>query len=154
MLENMDTSVWSVIGVVSGVAASCIVAGVISRGNSNKLKQEQKIISIKLSLQLREQWSKTKYPEFAKFVDDLHSTNIRADDPMIRKFLGVLESVAIFWKENSILESHAREFFWPDLKQVHENPHLKNRLETKNEENPYFYANLMELVERSNTWKA
>ena len=123
--------------VVAGVIGVSIIVNVILSRKDRKQTKEHimrthQAESARLALELRQSRSKTKYPEFAEFIDKLYASEpIEADDSNIRRFLGELETVAVFWDEKTMLESHVREFFWPDLKLVNNNNHLKNRMETK-----------------------
>ncbi len=142
--------------VIAGVVTGIVAVAVIAIGNAivtrKRREQQQKVDSARLVWEICEYWSETKYPESAKFINDLYAIKAKADDPQTRKFLSHLEHLAILWKEETILEDHVKEFFWPDLKTVQKNLPIKDRIYQKYEQDHHTYANLIKLLEKSKEW--
>ena len=153
LLEFLDAATIASICVAIGIFGSIVANVILSRKDRLQTKEHaertHQAESARLALKMQEAWSETKYPKFAKFIDKLYASEpIDADDPNIRRFLGELETVAIFWDEKTMLESHVREFFLEDLKLVNRNDHLRNRVKTKHEEDSRTYEHLVKLLKK------
>ena len=108
--------------VAVAILVSASVTGYFSLENIRQTKtaieRQAKIDSARLSLELLESWSETKYPKFTAFVDRLYENNVREGDPQIPQYLNELESIAILWEEGVITENHVKQFFVGDLKAI------------------------------------
>lgn len=144
--------------VMIAILISAAVTGGVSAWSiwqtSRNAEYTRQTASAQLALRLRDYWRQANYPKSAAFLDRLYAGKIKKDDPYIRIFLNHLETVAIFWKEKTLLERHVKEFFWPDLIQAVENEHAKQWRERVHERNPDTYSNLVKLLEAMRVWKA
>ena len=116
----------SLVSMVEWVAIAIFVSVAVTSGLSywnirqtkKTMEQQAKIDSARLSLQLLESWSETKYPKFAAFADRLYENNVKGDEAEIPQYLNELESIAILWEEGAITENHVEQFFGGDLKAI------------------------------------
>ena len=138
---------------IAGVAAGCgsfAVAWIIRQVNNRQHQIQINSASASLALRMREDWSVSRNPQFAKFIGLFHDSKVKAGDDRIRQLLNIMETIAVFWKEGTITEKHVRELFGTDLRDIRKNKPVYDQLKEKYEEGRY--ANLWKLVKKSEKW--
>ena len=136
----------TIIGAAVGIGSACIIAWVIRNSNRALLRQHKKMDSAKLSLKILETWSESKHPKFTGFLDRLERSKVTKDDPDINLFLDEFENIAVFRKDGTLTKTHVREFFSTNLKQIRDNPAIRDYLNDLEENCSPLYANLRALL--------
>ncbi len=136
------------IGIGIALTASVIaMAGLII--NTIQTKRQTKVSSSNLILKLLEPWRKH---EFITALSSMH--NGKNDTKQVEKFVNQMEDIAIFWKDKTITDNHAKEFFGANLKFIRDDEFIKNYLKTWIEKNPkYYFVNLTKLLKKVEKWK-
>ena len=143
----------TIIGAVVGIGAAAIIAKVIHDSNmrllehhKNLLRQQKKVDSAKLSLRILETWGESKHPKFTGFLDRLERSKVTKDDPDINLFLDEFENIAVFRKDGTLTQTHVREFFSTNLKQIRDNPVIQDYLNELENNHSSMYDNLRALL--------
>lgn len=72
---------------------------------------------------------------------------------MLSPFLHLLEDIAVFWKEGTLIDNHVKEFFAPNVKMASGNDVISAYIEERSKSNPeYTYVNLKKLFKKVEDW--
>jgi len=115
-------------------------------------RKEAKIASAHLILELLKPW---RNPDFQQLLHEMVDPNTTEyDEIKLEQFLNQLESVAIFWKDKTLTDTHVKEFFGENLKLVRDDKFIQDWMNEYIVKNPeYYFVNLTELVKKVKEWK-
>ena len=141
------------VGAAVGIGSSLIIAWVIHRRNKELLEQQKIINSAKLTWHFLEFWRDIKHDKLMDFLDRLHRSEIKKDDPLIGVAVTLYESIAIFCREGTLIENHVKEFFGNSLVDMRDNEVIQDYIKDGVKDEDDALMNLQDLFRKSRKWK-
>lgn len=143
----------TIVGAVTGIVASVIVAFTVHRSNKAHLAQRRKVDSAVLVRDLHSPWRNNE--KFKTFLSKLNDPKVvKYDDTEMEGLLNRFESIASFWADKTLVDYHVKSLFSANLKAIRTDKCIQDYMKKSRSVNPNCFSYLAKLLERSEEWDA
>ena len=148
---------WVAIAISSSVAITGFLSWWNTHQSNNRmneqLESQNKIASANLIIKYLKHWEGLGL--FGKMILKLENTDAKFTDKGDMDFmLATFEDIAVFWKDETLTETHIREFFGRDIVRIGANKSIMKHVnEYYQQDIAHNYNNLVKLIKKSESWK-